>query len=249
MKYIKIRYSQLMLLAIILVLLFSATIVSCNDVPDKNSQTADYSNREGSEVNSNIVLPEPNKDGKLSVEEAIDKRISRRDFLEEPLSKESIAQILWAAQGISVDNVTGATRTAPSAGATYPIEIYLVAGEVENIPEGIYHYKYQKHELHAVAEGDSREELSAAALGQDFIASAPASIVLAADYDRTTGRYGDRGVKYVHMEIGHITQNIYLQAEALNMGTVAVGAFTDKKVQQLLKSQYEPLMITPIGKK
>ncbi len=160
---------------------------------------------------------------------------------------EQAAQLLWAAQGTGVDGVTGASRTAPSAGATHPMEIYLIAGRVNGLEPGVYRYRYDEHSLEKTASGDLREGLAAAALSQQFIASAPASIVLAADYDRTTSRYGDRGIRYVHMEVGHITQNISLQCESLDLGGVAVGAFDDEKVKELLMLEEEPLMIFPIG--
>lgn len=191
-----------------------------------------------------IKLPPPVLESSHSLEKAIFKRVSRRSFSKKPLAQAQVAQLLWAAQGKNAD---GASRTAPSAGATYPIEIYLVAGKVEGLEPGIYHYKYAEHSLVKIATKDFRENLAAAALNQHFVAEAPASIVLAANYARTTSRYGERGVRYVHMEVGHITQNIYLQCESLNLGTVAVGAFNDKKVKLLLEIKEEPLMIVPLG--
>lgn len=194
-----------------------------------------------------IKLPPPALESGYSLEKAIFERVSRRSFSERPLTLEQVAQLLWAAQGTGVDGVTGASRTAPSAGATYPMEIYLVVGEVDGLEPGVYRYNYAEHSLVKTASKDRREKLAAAALNQHFVASAPASIVLAADYGRTTSRYGDRGLRYVHMEVGHITQNIYLQCGSLNLGAVAVGAFDDERVKVLLEIEEEPLMIIPLG--
>lgn len=194
-----------------------------------------------------VILPPPAYTGETSLEAALAKRYSVRRFSDRPLPLAAMAQILWAAQGITTDAVTGATRTAPSAGATYPLEIYLVAGNVAGLPPGIYHYRPQEHSLAPLGPGEHRTALAAAALQQDFIAAAPAGIILAADYPRTTRRYGDRGQRYVHMEIGHVTQNIHLQAAALGLGSAAVGAFHDDRVKSLLKTDYAPLMIVPVG--
>ncbi len=194
-------------------------------------------------------LPSPQLSGDYSVEEAISERASRRDFIDEPLSLEMVSQLLWAAQGRGADMETGATRTVPSAGATHPLEVYLFAGEVDELEKGVYRYLHFDHGLEKVITGDNlSRELAEAALGQGFIAEAPATIVLVADFDRTTSRYRERGVRYVHMEIGHATQNIYLQCEALGLGTVAVGAFSDEDVMAILDTDKSPLMIIPFGK-
>lgn len=195
-----------------------------------------------------VSLPPLQLTGGTSVEEALYSRVSRRNFTGEPVSLDKAAQVLWAAQGKGVDGVTGASRTAPSAGATHPMEIYLVAGRVEGLKPGVYRYDYLEHSLILTAAEDLREGLAAAALNQRFIAEAPAGILLAADYSRTTARYGERGVRYVHMEVGHITQNIYLQCESLGLGAVAVGAFADEGVRDVSGIKESPLMIIPFGK-
>lgn len=195
-----------------------------------------------------IALPEPKLKGDVSLEEAIRDRRSRRDFKDTPLALEQVSQLLWAAQGITGD---GYKRAAPSAGALYPVEAYLVVGEggVENLGHGVYHYTPSTHTIERVLEGDIRDSLAAACLGQTFVAKAPVSIVIAAEYGRTTGKYGDRGIRYVHMEVGHVGQNIYLQAEALGLGTVVVGAFVDSGVSGLLNlpTNQEPLYVMPVG--
>jgi SagB-type dehydrogenase family enzyme len=195
-----------------------------------------------------IKLPQPNVDGKVSIEEALLLRRSVRDYKDMPLALKEISQLLWAAQGIT--NPFG-FRTAPSAGALYPLEVYLVAGNVKNLPQGVYKYKPKSHTLIRVIKGDKRSELSAAALRQSCVKKGAAVIVLAAVYERTMKKYGQRGIRYVHIEIGHASQNIYLQAVSLKLGTVVIGAFDDGKVKKALHMQNaeQPLAIMPVGKK
>jgi len=200
---------------------------------------------EGREV---VKLPPPKTKGVMSVEEAIARRRSRRDFLEEPLPLPALSQILWAAQGITEPR--RGLRAAPSAGATYPLEIYAVVGRVEGLEPGVYRYIPQIHALEMLLAGDLRKDLARACLYQMWVAKAPFSLVIAAVYERTTGRYGERGVRYVHMEVGHVGQNIYLQAEALGLGTCAVGAFLDSEVGRLLRlpPDQSPLYVMPVGR-
>lgn len=195
-----------------------------------------------------IDLPEPKSDGDVSVEEALLKRRSDRDYADTSLKLAEISQLLWAAQGVT--NRMG-FRTAPSAGALYPLEVYLVAGKVEELAAGVYKYQPLSHRLVRVAAGDRRADLAAAALGQSCIKNSPASIVFSAVYERVTRKYRDRGIRYVHMEAGHAAQNVYLQAVPLDIGTVVIGAFYDEKVQKVLglPNDEEPLYIIPVGKR
>ncbi len=193
-----------------------------------------------------IRLPPPRHRGEMSVEEAISRRRSCRDFSPQPLTLAQLAQLLWACQGIT-DSIRG-FRAAPSAGATYPFETYVVVGAVEGLKPGLYRYNVRKHALELLRAGDIRAKLARACLSQDFIASAPATIVLAAEYERTTRRYGERGYRYVAMEAGHIGENLHLQCEALGLGTVMVGAFFDNEVKELLGVPEEPLYVMPVGK-
>ena len=195
-------------------------------------------------MNKEIKLPSPMVKGTISVEEAISKRRSRREYKDEPLSLKEVSQLLWAASGITAK---WGGRAAPSAGATYPIETYLLVGRAEKLDAGLYHYLPSSHSLIKVIEGDLRRQLASAALGQGMIREAPITIVLAAVFQRTTGRYGERGIRYVHMEIGHIGENIYLQAEAMNLSTVAVGAFNDEAVKKVLGLKEEVLYLMPVG--
>ncbi|MGC9316764.1 MAG: SagB/ThcOx family dehydrogenase [Armatimonadota bacterium] len=188
-----------------------------------------------------IDLPEPDTTGEMSVEEAIAQRRSVRQFADRELSAEQVGQLAWAAQGIT-DSRQG-FRASPSAGATYPMELYLVT------PDGVHRYLPREHAVETTKREDVRAELAAAALGQDFVGTAPLDIVVAAVYQRTMQRYGDRGRRYVHMEAGHIGQNIHLQAEALGLGSVPVGAFDDARVAETLglPADQEPLYIIPVG--
>lgn len=194
-----------------------------------------------------VKLPEPMYSSKTSVEKALLERRSVREYKDVPLTLHEVSQLLWAAQGI-----TGfrGFRTAPSAGALYPLEVYVVVGNVDNLTAGVYKYKPRGHELVRVAEGDRRGELSTAALGQYCVRNGAAVIVFSAVYERTTQKYGKRGLRYVHMEVGHAAQNVYLQAVSLNLGTVAVGAFDDSRVKSIVAMTpgEEPLLIMPAGR-
>jgi SagB-type dehydrogenase family enzyme len=190
-----------------------------------------------------IKLPKPKEKGFISIEEALHKRRSVRDYKKGPLGLEQISQLLWAASGKNLYR-----RTAPSAGATYPLETYLVVGEVEGLKPGIYYYDYSSHGLERIKDQDIRNRLSQAALGQGMIEKASIDIIIAADYGRTTSYYGQRGIRYVHMEVGHVAQNISLQANALSLGTVMIGAFEDKQVKDVLGIKEDPLYIIPVGK-
>lgn len=192
------------------------------------------------------TLPAPRKDGDVPVERALALRRSVRKFSHEPLSLADAAQLLWAAQGISGSR---GLRTAPSAGALYPLEIYLVAGAVDGITAGTHHYQPELHRLRVVARGDARAALAEAALEQSWVAKAPAILVIAAVVGRATQKYGGRARRYVHMEVGHAAQNVYLQAAALELGTCMVGAFHDEQLKRVLTlpAEVEVLGIMPVG--
>lgn len=195
-----------------------------------------------------FILPTPVHDSETSVEKALLERRSLREYGHEPLTLAEISQLLWAAQGITHP---AGLRTAPSAGALYPLEIYLLAGNVTNLRAGIYHYKPESHALSLIAEGDQRPALRQAALGQSAVQDAAAVFVIAAIYERTTVKYGERGVSYVHMEVGSVAQNVYLQATSLNLGTVFIGAFHDDEVKKVLHlaADEQPLGLMPVGRK
>ncbi len=201
-----------------------------------------------------ILLPLPSRVTGMSVEEAMLSRKSMRAWRSEPLKLEELSMILWAAQGIT--EYTGwYRRTAPSAGATYPLEVYVVVGEHSVragegfLEAGVYKYDPLRHSLILVKRGDLRRELWEASLRQDWVRDAPVSLVICAVFERTTSRYGERGVRYVHMEAGHAGQNIYLMVTALRLGTVAVGAFHDEAVARVVNAQSgeKPLYVFPVG--
>ncbi len=143
---------------------------------------------QGAEMGMKIKLPKPQLDKGKSLSQNLQGRQSQRSFNKKALEKTQVSGILWAAGGLKVDTLTGATRTIPSAGATYPLELYLIIGKngVEGIPEGVYHYLIDEHALELQFEGDLREDLAKASLGQSFIAEAPVLLVIMAKYSRTT---------------------------------------------------------------
>ncbi len=196
---------------------------------------------EKSSASQVIQLPQPVKKGGFSVEAAILKRRSRREFSGQALKCEQVSQLLWAAQGIT--DPDGSMRAVPSAGALYPLEIYAVC------PESTYHYLPKEHSLERISDKDLRSDLSNAAMGQTSILDAPMDIVITAVFERTTAKYGERGIRYAHMEAGHCAQNIQLQAVALGLGSVPVGAFSDDGVSKVLglPAECKPLYIIPVG--
>ncbi len=187
-----------------------------------------------------INLEKPKPAGSMSLEEAIATRRSKRDFSLQPLSLEQIGRLAWAAQGMESG---GRFRNTPSAGATYPLELYVVTGD------GMFRYLCSKHALEKISGTDLRAKLASAAWGQAFIEVAPLTAVFAAEFERTTNRYGERGVRYVYMEAGHAAQNVHLQAQAMGLGSVAVGAFNDDAVSKVmsLPGHLEPVYMVTIG--
>ncbi len=200
-------------------------------------------------------LPSPMVEGGLTLAEALHKRRSQRDYLNKPLSAGQVSQVLWAAYGITQPRETppflrGGLRTAPSAGARYPLEVFLLAGQVEGLPAGLYRYIAQEHRLQLVAGEDLRAELCEAAYGQEMVEEAPAVLLYTAIFDRCTSKYGERGrERYVCMDLGHSAQNVYLQVQSLGLGTCAIGAFDDEQVKKVagLPLKEEPLYLMPFG--
>ncbi|MBC8318479.1 MAG: SagB/ThcOx family dehydrogenase [Desulfobulbaceae bacterium] len=194
-----------------------------------------------------IALPRPSTTGNLSVEEALQARKSIRSYSKEPLLLSEISQLLWAAQGITRKD---GKRTAPSAGALYPLEIYIVSGQVHGLDSGIYRYQADRHTLEPVLSGMRQKELATAALQQDSIIHSSAVIVVAGVYRRTAKKYGGRAERYVHIETGHAAQNIFLQATSLGLSTVVIGAFDDDAVKRVLgmPQNETPLLLMPLGK-
>jgi SagB-type dehydrogenase family enzyme len=195
-----------------------------------------------------ISLPDPILTGDVSVETALQKRRSVRSYAQEPLTLEDIAQLLWAAQGVTSRK---GFRTAPSAGALYPLEVYMAGSNISGLEDGIYRYLPQQHKLSLVLRGDHRGQLSAAALGQSYVREAPATIIFTGISSRITGKYGSRGLQYMMMEAGHAAQNVCLQAVTRQIGVVPVGAFKEDQVRLILQLDNSelPLYLLPLGKK
>lgn len=224
---------------IVAILMVLYLIVIPNQFPDR------LKTKHPVETQIEIKLPSPFFSSKTSIEEALKKRRSIRSYKNTTLTLQKVAQLLWAAQGITSKNEF---RTAPSAGALYPLEIYLVAGNIEKLSPGIYHYIPTKHTLQKLTEGDARIQLAKSTPGQESVKFGAADIVITAVFSRTTKKYGNRGSRFVLMEAGHAAQNIYLEAVSLNLGTVSIGAFDDNQIKNILNlKEEEPLYILPIG--
>ncbi len=202
-------------------------------------------------MQGSFTLPQPVYDGDISVERAIKERRTIRDFRSDSLSIAQLSQLLWAAQG-TTDTRRG-LRAAPSAGALYPLDLYVVVGKggVEALAAGVYRYRPANHSLELVGTGDRRKDVAHAALTQMWIATAPIVFVITAQYERITSKYGERGIRYAHIEVGHVGENIFLQAEALKLGAGIVGAFRDASLADAIDAPkgQEPLIIIPVGYK
>jgi len=188
-----------------------------------------------------LKLPAPAEAGRMSLQETLARRRSVREFTGESLTQQEQSQLLWAAQGITDPE---GLRTAPSAGALYPLETYVATAS------GFYHYEPHKHRLNRLSDRDLRSDMFRAALEQESIAMAPAVFVIAAVYERMARKYGEaRSPRYVHMEAGHAAQNLLLEAVALGLGGVLIGAFHDAQVQKALTlpADHAPLYLIPVG--
>ena len=192
-----------------------------------------------------VVLPPPRANGPATVEEALQKRHSIREYRPEALDLARLGQLLWAAQGV----LPGGHRTAPSAGALYPLEIYVLAGQVAGLAPGTYVYVPAAHRLDPVKSGDRRGAAARAALDQSWLARAPAVVVLAADEGRTSVKYGRRATRYVDFEAGAAAENLALQAVALGLGATVVGAFDDARLSEVvgLRPGERPVVLMPVG--
>ena len=194
-----------------------------------------------------INLPEPRLESDTSIEQAIHNRRSVREFSNKPLSLSEISQLLWSAQGTTDDK---GLRSAPSAGALYPLVLYLVAGNVKGLNPGIYQYSPAGHQLRKMRDGDSRMDLARAALQQHWIQESAAVLIFSAIEKRTTRKYGQRGIRYIHIEVGHSAQNVFLQAQSLGLGAAVVGAFDDSRIGTILNmpAEEQVLYLMPLGR-
>jgi len=196
-----------------------------------------------------MSLTQPLLDGDMSLEKAIKKRRTIRSYRDEPVTEKQFSQILWAAQGITEDS--GFKRAAPSGGALYPVDIYAVVGRngVKGLTAGVYRYKPNNHSVTKVIDGDGRKDLAIASLSQMWMAEAAVLFVVTAEYDRITVKYGNRGIRYALIEVGHVGQNIFLQCQTLGLAAGIVGAFNDRHVSRIIgaEKKHEPLLIMPVG--
>ncbi len=233
----------------------TTSVTSTGPPTGSNTSNTTVSTRTEYSITGNTVyLPLPRQVSNVTVEEAILWRRSLREYKDEPITIMQLSMILWAAQGIT--DPARRFRAAPSAGATYPLVLYVVVGDKGVLLEpnkylkaGVYRYDVMKHALIMVRDGDLRGELAKASLNQPWVRDAPVDLVMCAVFERTTRVYGERGVRYVYMEAGHAAQNIYLMATALGLGTVVVGAFHDDWVASVVKAGKDeaPLYVIPVG--
>jgi SagB-type dehydrogenase family enzyme len=234
--------------SLLIIIIFSASqIICCTNLTgdflknNNKNNSPHESNDLGYLAGEEISLPEPDLDGNISLEEAMSKRRSIRIFTSREIEIKKISQLMWAAQGIT-KNPEG-YRTAPSAGALYPIEVFL------SRKDGIFHYKPEKNKLLKLKKDDLRQSIYKACLSQKAVAEADVIIIITAVYERTTLKYGERGIRYVHLEAGHVCQNILLEATVLDLGAVPIGAFDDTRINEItgLPPYHIPLYIIPVG--
>jgi len=199
-----------------------------------------------------ISLPKPSEDGRMSVERAIKERRTIRHFQGKALNLSQLGQLLWAGQGITEKGGFG-RRAAPSGGALYPLDLYAVVGKdgVAELKPGIYRYVPDRHSLVEITPGDKRQSVARGSWGQMWMAEAPVILAIVAEYKRITRKYGERGIRYALIEVGHVGQNLFLQAEALGLGAGIVGAFEDEEIASVLKCSpgQDPICLLPIGYK
>jgi SagB-type dehydrogenase family enzyme len=194
-----------------------------------------------------LALPEPLREGRVSIENCLSRRRSAREYSDQPVTLAEAAQLLWAAQGVSG---LGGMRTAPSAGAIYPLRAYLVAGNVADVPPGVYRYDPDGHDLQLIIKGDKRKRLAQAAFGQSCLEQCAMVVLLTAWYVRVTREYGEKGVRLAHIEAGHAGQNFCLEATALGLGSMSVGKFEDDAVKQIIRlsEAEEPVYLLLAGR-
>lgn len=205
----------------------------------------------GETMGTFVTLPRPSFKGKISLEETVKLRRTVRDFLPDPLTLQDLSQLLWAAGGIT--EARGFKRSAASAGALYPLDLYVLTGPqgVPGLEAGVYHYQPQGHRLTLIKSGEFRKDMARASLSQMWMARAPAILVITGEYERCTGKYRHRGIMYTHIEAGHVGQNIFLQAEALGLGAGIVGAFENRGIIEVagIPADHDPILLMPVGTK
>ena len=239
------RHGVMMAVAVLLVIVLAVAFQAIGW--ENGAFDRDPVSRNDDEADGIIDLPRLHEETPTDLDAFLASRRSVRTYAEEPVESEAVSRLLWAAQGIN-DPARG-FRTAPSAGALYPLEVYLIVGEVPGLAAGVYRYQPDGHQLKRMLSGDVRGKLAQAALGQDSVRRAPAVMVVSGFYERTTIQYGERGERYVHLEAGHAAQNLCLQVEALDLACVVIGAFRDEEVREALQLDEDetPLYLIPVG--
>lgn len=193
-----------------------------------------------------VKLPEPDTTGGPPIWDCLKKRRSIRNYKDKPVSLKELSQILWGSYGVTAREWGYYLKTAPSAGALYPIEIYVASFNVEGLKKGIYHFNPLEMTLRGIFEGDFSKEITHACLGQDFILDSAFLLILTAVPSRTMGRYRERGVRYILMDLGCIIQNIYLSLTAMNMGGCIIGAFSDSAMNKLMNLNPEKELVLAV---
>jgi len=243
----KFFFITFFLLLLITVGLLSKNFFLNSQLKNQKISEKENKNMEDYILGNYIKLPSPDLDGKVSLEKALKLRRSIREYSKTSLTIKEVSQLLWAAQGIT--NEKG-FRTAPSAGATFPLEMYILANNVVELQKGLYHYLPFENKLKMLSNKDVSSQLMRACLNQSSIGDAAVVLIFGAVFERTTAKYGKRGERYVYNEIGHASQNVYLQATVLNLGTVAIGAYRDEEVEAILNlgKNIKVLYLMPVGK-
>lgn len=240
------------MLSIFLVSYISYSIFLQPDEITEVSEVSEVKNQ-SREILGTVNLSKVEIASNMSVDQAIQNRRSVRSFSATPLTLKDVSQLLWAAQGITDSERN--FRTTPSAGHVFPMEVYLVTGNstVQGLDAGIYHYNPFNNTLEKIFEGDQRQNLSQAAHQQKWVNDAPINLVITGNYQKMQDKYPDEELskRFVHMEAGHIGENIYLEAVSRGLGTVAIGSFYDDQMINLFKlpSDETPLYIYPVGYK
>jgi SagB-type dehydrogenase family enzyme len=181
-----------------------------------------------------VALPAFTPSRPMTLDQTLHERRSVREFAPKPPSLGQLGYLLWASTGIQRTEHGYEFRTAPSAGALYPIETYIIANEVRDLEGGLYHYAIRDHQLERIRTGSLGRQTAAAALGQDMCATAPAVFVWTAIFTRSKWKYGQRAYRYIYLDAGHIAENLALAAVSLGLGTCQIGALFDDEVNKLL---------------
>jgi SagB-type dehydrogenase family enzyme len=182
-----------------------------------------------------VVLPSYEPARPMTLDEALNRRKSIRQFRDAPIDLAQLGYLIWASTGVQRSEQGYEFRTAPSAGALYPIETYVVANDVRDVEPGVYHYGIRNHELERIRAGSLRRQAAAAALGQGMCASAPAVFVWTAIFARSKWKYAQRAYRYIYLDVGHIAGNLALAAVSLGLGTCQIGALFDDEVNKLIE--------------